>query len=490
MDNVNKMNQALSKQKKMINKFNYFQSIKSRNNYKINASEFFNNIKEKSINEKNNSLPEDKIKIKEIDLEKFKFRKRFLLKGLQLKDFIYNKNFNNFNLSNKDNNKSNIIQRKKNLSFLQLSADFKENKNNSLISTKFRIPKKLQFKNSFYNVKNEIPNLKMHKKQKSDLLIFHDIGKNLLGQNKYLTDLMIDKVNENNEKAENESNMEKKEIKIEKLAKDLFLFQNEEHFKNISFKKNNSFSNLLNKSYENNNFINAINKINNINIKVSPISISKMSTRAPSSRIYSGNINNFKSVNNKFNFDKNKIFDILNNKELSLKSKKEKEKEKEYEYYIEGTNILSPFCDKARDSFLYNKIFLYFGQKKSSKVMSKYLNNKLNLIYSEDEDQFNAKIERQNKIKEEKGKGKILRVGKSDTEKRSESMNHKVEFIKKVFDYAFPDIVIYKIRHKSKVDESEIRKKMEKKDNNEKIKIHKIFSKKKTILNSVKIEKI
>ena len=494
VNNINNINQALSRQKKMINSFNYFKKFKSMNNSNSNAFESFDNKNEKSINNNNNSLTGDKEKLKELEAVKFNFRKKILLKGLQIKGFIDNKKNNKLNFNNNDINKSNIIQPKKNVSLLQLSADFREN-NNCLLSPQYRIPKKLQFRNYFFKVTNEMPNLKRFKRQKSGLLIFHDLGKNLLEKNKYIIDLMNNKGNENNELLDDKgmkyiekNEMEKKEIKIEKLAKDLFLFQNEKHFKNINLKKNNSFSNLLNISEESNNLSNAINKINNLNRKVSPMS--RISTRTPSSRIYSGKIiNNFKSANiNKFSFNKNKIHDMLSNRELSLKP--EKEKEKGNEYYIERTNKLPPFSDKSKNSFLSRKIFSYFSQKRSPKVMSKFLNNKLNLVYSEDEKEFESMIVRENLIKKEKGKGKILRVGKADTEKRSESMKHQIEFIKKVFDYAYPEILIYKIRQKFKMDQNEIRKRIEKKEIKEKMKIHKIFLKKKAFLNSIKIEKI
>ena len=228
------------------------------NNSNSNAFESFDNKNEKSVNDGYNSLTGDKEKLKEMEAVKFNFRKKILLKGLQLKGFIDNKKNNKFNFNNNDINKSNIIQPKKNISLLQLSADFREN-NNCLLSPQYRIPKKLQFRNYFFKVTNEMPNLKRFKRQKSSLLIFHDLGKNLLEKNKYIIDLMNNKGNENNELLDDKgmkyiekNEMEKKEIKIEKLAKDLFLFQNEKHFKNINLKKNNSFSNL------------SIHKINNI----------------------------------------------------------------------------------------------------------------------------------------------------------------------------------------------------------------------------------
>ena len=303
-------------------------------------------------------------------------------------------------------------------------------------------------------------------------------------------------VEENKDKKELEgdeeiSNMENKDIRIEQLAKDLNIFQSDYHFKNINIRKNNSYSNLLNNLNisEENSFINGINKANNLNENISPNS--RLSTRTPSSRIYSGKvINNFNNVNiNKFNFDKNKIHDILNKRKSGI------ELPQEYEFYIEGTNILSPFCEKARDLFLYRKIFFYFGHKKIPKVMNRFLNNKLNLCYAENENQFNERIARENLMKKRTGKGKILRVGKTDTEKRSESINHRVGFIKKVFDYAYPDILIYRIKHHSKMDKKEIRKNnfknyLEKYEMGNIIKSKNILLKKKALLDSIKIEKV
>ena len=46
------------------------------------------------------------------------------------------------------------------------------------------------------------------------------------------------------------------------------------------------------------------------------------------------------------------------------------------------------------------------------------------------------------------------------------------------------------ILQKFKMEQNEIRKRIEKKEMKEKIKIHKIFLKKKAFLNSIKIEKI
>ena len=494
-----------------------------------NSSNNTNNISETSIIEKekrmkriNSSLDINKNNRRNINPLKFHINKNIELRKPQLKAFHYLNNFNNDNngddKNNNNINKSSIDQLKRNSSILHFSANIEENKNNSIISHKLRIPKKIKFKKSFFkvnnnnnNIRNDIIKKEMSKRLKSGLLSFHDLGINLLEKNKYFTDFMknnlsqsTDKkmmekkdwesVEENKDKKEleeEESNMENKDIRIEQLAKDLNIFQSDYHFKNINIRKNNSYSNLLNNLNisEENSFINGINKANNLNENISPNS--RLSTRTPSSRIYSGKvINNYNNVNiNKFNFDKNKIHDILNKRKSGI------ELPQEYEFYIEGTNILSPFCEKARDLFLYKKIFFYFGQKKIPKVMNRFLNNKLNLCYAENENQFNERLARENMIKKRTGKGKILRVGKTDTEKRSESINHRVGFIKKVFDYAYPDILIYRIKHHSKMDKKEIRKNnfknyLEKYEMGNIIKSKNILLKKKALLDSIKIEKV
>lgn len=488
----------------IINYYHNSNRIKSFSCSNNDISEYISN--DKTINDYNSSFNLEE-KIKKLNPIKFKIHRKIEIKKPKFNDiphiFL---------------NKSTEEKLNKNSSILQLSGNFEEEKNRLLSPKINRIPSKLRAKSSVFNIgnknnnkNNNISQINKIKRQKSDFP-FHNFGKNFLNKNKYFIDFMnrrkhedsIKKLEkkdwENVEEKENNKNgeidnkndfsMENKDIKIEQLAKDLNLFQNDEHFPNI--RKNNSYYNLLNNlnmSEENSSsFMSSINKYNNYNENFSPSS--QISTRLPSSRICSGKIiNNFKNINiNKFNFNKNKIRDILNKRKspnLVLP--------KEYQYYIEGTNILSPFCDKARDLFLYNKIFFLFDQKKPRKVMSRFLNNKLNLCYAEDEKQFDEKLTKDNIIKKKMGKGKILKVGKTEEEKRSESVNHRVGFIKKIFDYAYPDVLIYRIKQKSKfekdkIQENNIRNFMKQKEINENLRKKFLFSKK-MLLNSIKIEK-
>ena len=64
-------------------------------------------------------------------------------------------------------------------------------------------------------------------------------------------------------------------------------------------------------------------------------------------------------------------------------------------YNIKGTNIMSPFCIKARDESLYKRIF-YTYFKKPIIVKRKGIDNKLNIIYAENEDNFKKKIKKIN----------------------------------------------------------------------------------------------
>ena len=504
MNNESKSIQIQTLSTKQFNTLDYSDNIKQRNNNSYLRS--FNFKQENNdIKTYNSSLiNERKPKLNSI---KFNFRKKISLKKPQLsklRNYLYN------DKSPKEQKKV-----KEKNPILHLSANFEDNKDNINISFHNKILKKIRFKNPYFDIGDNNPindiNLNLGKRLKSGR-VFHNFGANFLSKNKYFSDFVNSEMNkdEENKKCEkkdwenvedtdkeidkedekicNEDNMENKDIKIEKLAKELNLFQNDSHFYNLNLKKNNSFANLIKnlKLPEEN-----INRMNNINENVSPIS--RISTRIPSSRINSGKIinNNYNNVNiNRLNFDKYKINNIIDN----TNKKNESLQSNEYEYYIEGTNILSPFCEKARDLFLYKKIFYYFGQKKIPKIMKRFLNNKLNICYAENEEQFDEKIRKQNLEKIQKGVGKILPVGKSEQEQKSDSICHKVGFIKKVFDYAYPDILIYKIKRKSKMQKNKIKENslknlLNKKDLNDELK-RKFNLKKYRLLNSIKIEKI
>ena len=445
----------------------------SRNNNSYMKS--FSLIKE--INDKTYNTSNINEKKKMIPSNKFNFRKNISLKKSQLNNFR-NYLFDKSIIEQKDIKKKSPI--------LLLNPNFEENKDNDGgVSFQSKIPKKIGIKNPLFDIDNNKVNkttvidINLRKRIKSGK-VFLNFCSNFLSKNKYISDFMNSEMNkseennkidkkdwENIDEKENENikkgigDMEYKDMKIEKLAKDLKLFQNnDEHFKYLPLKKNYSYANLINNLKlpdENVSYFENINvsRNNNLNENISPIS--RISTRTPSSRIYSGKMINYNNINiNRLNFDKYKINNILNNR-INNNISNLSQQNNEYEYYIEGTNILSPFCEKARDLFLYKKIFFYFGHKNVPKIMKRFLNNKLNLCYAENEEQFDNHISKQNMERREKGVGKILKVGKTEQEKKAEDICHKVGFIKKVFDYAYPDILIYRIKHKSKMHKNDIK---------------------------------
>ena len=72
-------------------------------------------------------------------------------------------------------------------------------------------------------------------------------------------------------------------------------------------------------------------------------------------------------------------------------------------YNIKGTNIISPFCIKARDESLYKRIFYnYF--KKPIIVKKKGVDNKLNIFYAENEEKFKKKMKKINEKIRKEGK--------------------------------------------------------------------------------------
>ena len=245
----------------------------------------------------------------------------------------------------------------------------------------------------------------------------------------------------------------------------------------------------MNNNY--NTFISGFNKLNN-NLNDNFITNSMMSTRAQSPRNFSENKINFNSsIVNKFKFDKNKIHDMLNKKETNINVITPQE----YKYKNEGTNLHSPIFDEAKEMFLYRKIF-YLSDKKNHHKTNKIIDNKLNIRYAENEKQLEEKIIRLNKNKRDFDKSQLLKKGKLEMESMAAHVNKRIKFIKGLFDYAFPDILMSKIRNKSNMDKNEIREKrinklFQQKDLKEKIRKKLIsISKQNPLLESIKIEKL
>jgi hypothetical protein len=156
------------------------------------------------------------------------------------------------------------------------------------------------------------------------------------------------------------------------------------------------------------------------------------------------------------------------------KNKKEKEKNKKYKsegkmkltikdkklpiflrdkYNIKGTNIISPFCIQARDDSLYKRIFhTYFT--KSVIIRKEEVPNKLNIIYAENEAKLMKTISNINKKRRKQGKKDKNAIFPNSVGYKLGKIKNKIKFIKKIVDYAYPEMVLTRVREANKILES------------------------------------
>jgi hypothetical protein len=311
------------------------------------------------------------------------------------------------------------------------------------------------------------------------------MGVDLPENNRYFSDLIYqDELKNVNDTNKEKEDMETVDNKIYQLAKDLKLFQNNKYNRSMDLKKNYSNGDLLcNKKSLDEGYINLLPKINSLN------SVNISSNFSPRIRVPSGIQSareySSKRINDSYNI--NPINNFLYRKKINrLNSPRN---------FISKRNIISPLSKKEKDNFLYNKIFAYFGPKKMPNIMKRFLDNKLNICYAEDEKQFEKKIIEINENNRIKGKSVNHKIGKSESELRASSLQKKIEFIKQVCDYAYPDIVINKIKYKSDFDKRIIKENAlnklikEKKILNKKIKANS-YIRNIWIQNSVNIQRV
>ena len=98
---------------------------------------------------------------------------------------------------------------------------------------------------------------------------------------------------------------------------------------------------------------------------------------------------------------------------------------------------------KIRDiEFDYKSIF---SSSKLFKEKNRYIDNKLNIVYCQNEAQYKLIMERRNKLLK---KGSVLKFGE-DSEKVKEQVNDikdKIKFMKNVMDYSYPGFMLTKIK--------------------------------------------
>ena len=224
----------------------------------------------------------------------------------------------------------------------------------------------------------------------------------------------------------NESkNIMKNDKEIDRLAKKLILKLNEEEY----YDKNKMFKYFFgnNISFKNG-FFNGINLVTNY--------INDEKKDSQNNKIFKSN----KYINNSFNpnYYNKTGFHFYKQLPLYLREKAN----------IKGTEILSPFCKEARDEFLFNKIFNH-GRRHIPKRFE-FINNKLNIFYAENENQYIKKLQKYNDKLKLRGKKITHEIGPTKDQLKLNRIKTSLSFIKKIFDYSYPNMILSKVRKSGK----------------------------------------
>ena len=167
----------------------------------------------------------------------------------------------------------------------------------------------------------------------------------------------------------------------------------------------------------------------------------------PNNNICNINIKS-RELNEKKEVNKEEIIKDDNNNNNKIKNIMElaqKEKEKKI---MKNAQINVKYMDE-KDEFLYKKIFLYnnINRKKRSPSV---IDNKLNIFYCENISQYNRKMNKINDILAKRGKPMIHQGVERNSQKNMERILKKIQFMKKVVDYVYPNMVLYKVKQENK----------------------------------------
>ena len=243
---------------------------------------------------------------------------------------------------------------------------------------------------------------------------------------------------DNNKKYYDFRNIMKKDKKIDRMAKQLILKLNEDEY----YDRNKTFKNLFGNNITlRNGFFNGVNLVVN-NQDDDKMEIQSLYNKINKDNIMQNNNNLTNSEINNNNFNKTqKLFRANNLSHLPLFLREKAN--------IQGTEILSPFCKEARDEFLFNKIFNSAFNRKLPKRFE-LIDNKLNIFYAENENQYDEKLKKINNKLRLKGKRVVHEVGPTKDQVRLDKIKTTLSFIKKIFDYSYPNMVLSKVRKKGK----------------------------------------
>ena len=370
-----------------------------------------------------------------------KFRKTLPIKLdniVNLKNSVENNNKteytseNNSNINIKSTAQSNLVSDTSTIPPIQKKQNIK-------IKNKFFSEEKKN-KNKTKTI-NSIESLKQSDKNKNELK-FYKI--NNLKQNKFFfrknnnKNEMIQVESDNYKNTNDFRNIFQEDQKIDKMAKKLVLKLNEDEY----YDREKSF-----KSFFGNNITLKNGFFNGTNLVLNNQDDEKIENQSINSRITSKNFFKNRYSKNLTNLNLDTSNSITNKTQSSFQLNKYSNlplflREKAN---IQGTEILSPFCKEARDEFLFNKIFNVKFNRPPQKRFE-IINNKLNILYAENEKQYISRLKKLNKRIKLKGRKLVHQIGPTKDQVKLDNIKTTLSFIKKIFDYSYPNMILSKVR--------------------------------------------
>ena len=393
---------------KSYNKKKAFRNLKGsfgNNNYSLNTS---------NINAKTSSY--SKIPSESSFIRKVQTHSHIKTNLFEDKDKIMNQTCNK-NISKKALDINNPYY------YLSLSAKLKQNSNNKIRSRSHLNTEENDINNKAYYLSGEVPFRDKYIVEIKDYNLNSNVSNKKEKSNKVINNKneYIQCNSTDNNLKRKILNMRKKDRKIDKLAKNLSIKLNLEEKKNNNHPKCGC-GNLITL---NNGFFNGTNLV---------MSYSPIKAKNEDNKIIYNNSNNYNQTEPSFIYNNGYNF-IPTNLPIFLRDK----------YNIKGTTVLSPFCIEARDEFLFKKIF-YDEEKKRLSKRSNVIDNKLNIFYAENHAQYYKNLLKFNEKLKKKGKRIMHNIGPSPTEMKLNKLQNKMNFMKKIVDYAYPNMVLARVR--------------------------------------------
>ena len=327
-----------------------------------------------------------------------------------------NKLSKTFQLENNSSNKDNK------LCFERYSPEKKRVKSGILISPKEK-ENNLLYKMIAEKQKEENISVNNNKKIKNCNAYYYSGSLHI--KNKYIVDAMPHYKSLSSYYFIKNNNINNTYRKIDYLAKSLYLFQRE---KKLYQNNSNSeiFVELNKKKHLNNNSNRSL-----IQFHKSSIIGETFNTRE-SGKIYNKNISSQKR-NDTNNIMRLKVKNITNRYNKNI-----------------NDNIFNNNKNNDDDSeYLYKKIFYYNLEKRKRKALN-YIDNKLNIIYSENEIQYCKKMNKINQYFLKEGKPIKHRHKSEITRLYTSEIINKIHFMKKIVDYVYPKMVLDKVKKENR----------------------------------------